>query len=124
MRQLEAVRKGRPQSGRGELYSAEGFFRCRSPQFLMQKTSEFSNFMLGQNRQERTGFEPVRTFVESGEGSFFAILCGRPLWTTPYKARSHLIAVRIAIQCCYHKAVASKAAQSFDVLQWAYNKIK
>jgi len=29
------------------------------------------------------GVEPVRTFSGQEGGQFFAILCGRPLWTAP-----------------------------------------
>jgi len=50
---------------------------------LVQKTSDFSKVMVcqhGQGGGEEA--EPVRTFFgQAGRGQFFAILCGRPLWT-------------------------------------------
>jgi len=50
----------------------------------MQKTLEFSKFMVCPHGQE--GIEPVRTFFgQEGVGQFFAILCGRPLRTAHYR---------------------------------------
>jgi len=42
--------------------------------FLVQKTSDFSKFMVCPNEQG-----------EVGGGQFFAILYGRLLWTAPYR---------------------------------------
>jgi len=63
----------------------EGFFRCRRPHFLVQKTSEFSKFMVCPHEQgERV--ESVGHFSDKGEGcQIFAILCIRLLWTAPNK---------------------------------------
>jgi len=53
----------------------EGVFRCgrphsTSPHVLMQKTSDFSKFMICSHEQ-------------SGGSQMFAILRGRPFWTAP-----------------------------------------
>jgi len=71
-----SVKDVRPQ-GRG------GFFRCGRPHILMQKTSDFSKFMVCPHGQGGRGFEPVRTFCEQGD-QFFAFMCRRPLWMAPY----------------------------------------
>jgi len=73
-----AVNKRRPQSRGGGLSSTdifrsrgkEGFFSCGHPHFLAKKTSDFSKSTVYPHRQ-------------GGEGQFFAILCGRLLWTAP-----------------------------------------
>jgi len=51
-------------------YGQGKFFRCRRPLFLMQKTSDFSKYMVCPHGQERVQFS--------------AILYWRPLWTAPY----------------------------------------
>jgi len=81
-RSLGAVHKRRPQSGGFPLGpfcdKGEGLFRCGRPHRLVQKTSEFSIFMMCSHRQG--------TFCEQGGRSqFFTILCGRLLWTAPYQ---------------------------------------
>jgi len=43
-----------------------GFIRCGRPQFLVQKTSDFSKFMVSPYGQVGKEIEPVRTFF--GEG--------------------------------------------------------
>jgi len=50
-----------------------------------QKTSDFSKFLVCLHGQEGRGLEPVRTFFGQGgmKCQFFAILCGRLLWTAP-----------------------------------------
>jgi len=49
--------------------------------------AKYIEFFLIYGVSARTGgVEPVRTFYGQGEKrQFFAILCGRPLWMTPYK---------------------------------------
>jgi len=57
-----------------------GFFRCGRPHFLAQKTSDISKFMVCPHGQG--GFSQCGHFVDKWEeGQFFAILCGRLLWT-------------------------------------------
>jgi len=48
-----------------------GFFRCRRPHILVQKTRIFRNLCC------------ARTDRGEGGGVNFAILCGRLLWTAP-----------------------------------------
>jgi len=61
------------------------FFRCGRPHFLVQKTSDFSKFMMCPHGQGERGVKPERTLCgQGGEAvNFFALLCGRPLWTVP-----------------------------------------
>jgi len=76
-----SIKKVRSQGG---LSSADilqtrwrGFFKCGRLHFLAQKTSEFSIFLVcphGQGGLSQCG---------QGGGEFFAILCGRLLWTAP-----------------------------------------
>jgi len=48
------------------------------------KTSNFSKFMVCSHGQGKGRFEPVRIFCEQGGGGqYFAIFCGRLLWTAP-----------------------------------------
>jgi len=48
----------------------EGVSDADRPHFLMQKTANFLKFMVCPHGQ-------------GGRVDFFAILCGRPLWTAP-----------------------------------------
>jgi len=59
--------------------TGEGVFRCGGPHLWCLRTVEIYGI------SARTkGVEPVRTFFEQGGGGqFFAILCGRTLWTAP-----------------------------------------
>jgi len=44
------------------------------------------------------GVEPVRTFFgQEGGGQFFAILCGRLLWTAPYLSINLCMVYRLLI---------------------------
>jgi len=50
---------------------------------LVQKNTGF--FEIYSVSARTRGVEPVRMFGgQGGRGQFFAILCGRPLWTAPY----------------------------------------
>jgi len=50
----------------------------RTPQFLAQKTSDFSKFVVCPHEQVEGGL------ASADKGSqLFAILCGRLLWTAP-----------------------------------------
>jgi len=57
MMSLGAIHKRRPQSvgfvqcGHFADKWDKGFFRCRCPNFLVQKTSDFSKFLVCQHRQ-------------------------------------------------------------------------
>jgi len=53
----------------------------------MKKTSDFSKFMLCPHGQVGERVEPMRTRGDGGQ--FFAILCGRPLWSGPKITVSH-----------------------------------
>jgi len=84
---IRDVHKRRPQSGRVcplQKFCGQGeFFRCGRPQFFVQKTKDFSKFMICP--QGKGGLSQCRHFVDKGEGGqFFAILCGRLLWTVLY----------------------------------------
>jgi len=62
----------------------QGFFRCGSPRFFVQKLLDFSKFMVCPHGQEKEGLSQRGHFADKGEGGqFFAILCGRLLWTAP-----------------------------------------
>jgi len=114
---LEAVHKRRPQSGwRGVCpvrtfcgQGWRGFFRCGRPHFLVQKTSDFSKFMVyphGQGRLSQCGHFAVKG------GQFFANLCGHVLWTAPYIIRACFvvwkkITPRIMMQVCIGSTVYS-----------------
>jgi len=52
---------------------------------LAQKTPEFLKFVVCPQGQ-KNGVKTVRTFCRQGGGGgqFFAIWCGRPLWTDPF----------------------------------------
>jgi len=55
------------------LYNKKGeFFRCECPHLLVQKTLDFSKFMVCPHGQGGRGVEPVQT---RERGHFFAILC-------------------------------------------------
>jgi len=57
----------------------EGILQIRTPAF-------FRNLWCARTDMEGGEFEPVRSFCGQGEkGKFFAILCGRLLWTDPYE---------------------------------------
>jgi len=49
-----------------------GFFNCGRPRFLVQKFGIFKIYGVSARTKGR------------GNGQFFSILCGRPLWTAPY----------------------------------------
>jgi len=66
----------------------EGFFRCGRPQFLALKNFRFESFGVLHGREGR-GVKPVQTFYRQGVGQYFAILCGRLLWTAPYEYYNH-----------------------------------
>jgi len=55
---------------------------CRQGGFFRWKNIGFFEFYLVAARNRGESVEPVRT--KGREGQFFAILCGRPLWTAPY----------------------------------------
>jgi len=57
---LGAVHAGRPHSGEGDFVQCgQGVLQMRTSAFLMQKTSDFSKFMMCPHGQG--GLEPVRT---------------------------------------------------------------
>jgi len=85
LKALGAVHKGRPQSGGGGLSSADNL---RTKVELQMRTSAlfgakklwiFCN--LWHVRTDKGGWANAD---KRGEVNFFAILCGRLLWTTPY----------------------------------------
>jgi len=52
---------------------------------LVQKTLGFLKFIICPHGQGGRGIEPVMTFCgEENRDQFFAILCGRLLWTVSY----------------------------------------
>jgi len=60
------------------------FIRCRSPNFLIKKTLDFSEIMLYIRMDKGVGVKKCGHFATKGrEVNFFAILCGRILWTIP-----------------------------------------
>jgi len=75
-----AVHEIRPQSGGGDLFSAdmgEGVIQMRTSALYQI----FRNLWCVRTDKEGA---PVWTFCGQGAGGqFFAILCGRPLWTAP-----------------------------------------
>jgi len=84
-----AVHKRRPQSGgRGFVQCRHfadkgkgGFFRCERPHFLVQKILEFFEIYGCALTDQGERVEPVRTGGWGWWCQFFAILCGRLLWT-------------------------------------------
>jgi len=62
-----------------------GFFKWGHPPFFMKKTRVFSKFRVCWcvRTDKGGGIQSVRTSEERGQ--VFAILCGLPLWTTPYR---------------------------------------
>jgi len=56
--------------------------QMRIPHFLMQNIGFFEIYGVSA-RTEGEGVELVRTFADKGGGQFFAILCGRHVWTAP-----------------------------------------
>jgi len=48
-----------------------GFFRSGRPQFLVQKASNFSKFLVCPHGQKGKGVDPVRIFCRQGEESMF-----------------------------------------------------
>jgi len=54
------------------------FFICGRPNFLVQKTSEFSKFLVCPHRQER-----LSQCGQGGGGRFYAILCGHLIMDGP-----------------------------------------
>jgi len=66
-------------------FCGQGTRQMRTSHFLVQKTSDFSKFMLCPHGQ---GFEPVRTFFgKRGRGSIF---CRRLLWTAPNSSDTNI----------------------------------
>jgi len=83
------IYKRRPQSGGREacpvwtFCGQKSFFRCGRQHFWC-KNLGFSKFMVCPHGQRTKGgeVEPGWTFCgQEGTDQFFAILCGRPLWT-------------------------------------------
>jgi len=71
---MSAVRREFDQCGQGE-----ELFRWGRPQFLEQKTSNFSKFMGG-------GLSQCGNFAVKSR-QFFAILSGRLLWMAPNQTK-------------------------------------
>jgi len=74
---LGAVHKSRPKSGRRGFVQCvhfpgkgKGVFRCEGPHFLVQKSSDFSKFMVCPHRHGGRRVGPVRTFFLT-RGSIF-----------------------------------------------------
>jgi len=68
------------RSQRGEIFSSANIlrtkrvFRCRRPQFFVQKTSNFSKFMMCPAWSMGEEVEPVRTICRQGRGESFCDL--------------------------------------------------
>jgi len=66
----------------------------RTSAFFGKKSFEFFE-IYGVSARTRW-VEPVRTFFgQGGGGRFFTILCGRLLWTAPFKAYNNLFCSQI-----------------------------
>jgi len=86
------------REGRGPLppatdaHGEEGFFRCRRPHFLEQKTSDFSKFMVFSHGQR--GFEQVRIFFgQGGRGSIFRDFVWTSFMNRPLHKKWHDIII-------------------------------
>jgi len=55
----------------GAVHKERSYFRCRCPHFLVQKTLEFSKFMVCGHGQEGRGLSHCGHFADKGEGSIF-----------------------------------------------------
>jgi len=74
---VEDVRRGLSSA---DILWTKGFLHKRTSHFLVQKTSDFSKFIVCPNGQGEV--EPVRTFCRQRErGQSFVVWCGRLLWT-------------------------------------------
>jgi len=72
----------RSQGGRVQCGQGEGVLQMRTSALFGAINFEIYGVSA---RTRRRGVEPVRTFFgQGGGGQFFAILCGRLLWTAPY----------------------------------------
>jgi len=91
---LGAVHKRRPQSGGREWVcpvrtffgkGGGGFFKCGYPNFLAQKTSDFSKFMVCQHGHGWRAVEPVWTFCrQGGKGINFLRFCADVFYGRPF----------------------------------------
>jgi len=74
------------QGGRG--LSSADVFRAKGKEmrtFALFGVKNFVFFKIYGVSARTRGVEPERRFFEQEGGQFFAILCGRPLWTSPKK---------------------------------------
>jgi len=60
-----------------------GFFRCGPPRFFVQKPPNFWNVWC--DCMDKGVWASVEILRTRGRVQFFAILCGRLLWTAPYQ---------------------------------------
>jgi len=82
---LGAVHKRCPQSGEvcpvRTFCVQGGFLKCGRPHFLVQKASDFSNYMVCP--QEQGGVESMRTFCVQGGGGQFLRFCADVFYKRP-----------------------------------------
>jgi len=66
------------------IFSNKGRSGSSGAECMVQKTSDFSKLWCDGTDKGEGEDEPVRTFFgQAVRGQFFAILCGRLLWTGP-----------------------------------------
>jgi len=71
------------------------FFGCGRPNFLAQKTSEFSKFMVCQHGQGGRGLSQCEHFSDKGEGVNFSRFCADVLYERPLQLLTFRVVSRL-----------------------------